>query len=341
MAVYIVQALINMFIIFLIYRLALKIFDKKVALIALCWAGLYIFYVRFAACILRETMIYLFFIGFFNLFYSWLTNNRDNKKNTFFASLVFFLLVHADMRYLYLFPCIFVLFVFYHRIRRGLKNFFIFVLIVITLSIPWGIRNYRTYGSFVLISTFYFPPGATLMESKFRYLINLHPSIKSQDASYPTDEERQIIKQGLNPKNRSQSEIDAIKKDVFPVSTFWGRRLFWLKELWQPMRLVGTYHPFPSCKFFPSYSFTYNLTSMICYGFILPFAFIGTIILLSKRKKYVLFLLLPIFCHTLAHVAVASVIRYRIPIDSFLIILGAYGIRASSEFLITIKKRRA
>jgi len=79
---------------------------------------------------------------------------------------------------------------------------------------------------------------------------------------------------------------------------------------------------------------------MISYGLLLPFAFIGGIILLIKPKKYILFLSLPLFFHTFAHMAVGSTLRYRVPADSFLIILGAYGINALYRFLTTIMRKR-
>lgn len=343
-AVYIFQAFVNVLTIFIIYRLALKIFDKRVALIALIWSGLYGFYLWFSAHILRETLICFLLISLFYLLYACLTLPSDRRSNIFATSLLFLLLTHTDARYLYLLPCIAILFIIYRQFSIGIKNFIIFSLLVIIFSVPWGIRNYVAHKDFVLISTFYADPGCNIIKefmgngsrySKIRkWNLDKERIDTTDNLKYPTEEERELVKEGLNPRNRSKEEINTIKKDIYPTATFWGRRWYNLRELWRPFTLHGFYTPFPYCKF-QIWSLRHNLFSIISYGALLPFVLIGIIKMIADKNRNLWFFILPLFFHTLAHNIVWGDYRYRIPVDSFLIILGAYGITLAYRFIRT------
>jgi len=344
LAAYILQAFVSVLTVFIIYRLVLKIFDERVTLVALIWSGLYGFYLWFSAHILRETLICFLLIAFFYLLYTCLISSTHRKSNIFAISLSFFLLAHTDARYLYLLPCIVILFIIYHRFSIGIKNFIIFSLLVIIFSVPWAVRNYVAYKDFVLISTFYADPESNVikefMGNSARYSKIIKWDLNNErvgtiyNPEYPTEEERELVKEGLNPHNRSKEEINAIKKNIYPAATFWGRRWYNLREFWRPFTLRGFYTPFPACKF-RIWSLRHNLISIISYGALLPFVLIGIIKMIGDKNRNLWFFILPLFFHTLAHNVVWGNYRYRIPMDSFLIILGAYGITLAYRFIRT------
>ncbi|MDP2924191.1 MAG: glycosyltransferase family 39 protein [Candidatus Omnitrophota bacterium] len=331
-AVYVFQALINTLTIFIIYKLAFKIFGKKAASVAFFWSGFYGFYLYFSGQLLREVLIYFFLVLFFYFCYLWLSNT--SKKDIFFASLTYFLLIHTDCRYLYLLPCILVLLIIYKHLIKGMKNFLVFMFIVIILSLPWVIRNYKAHNNFVLINSYYFKPGSNIIKG-FRYAAHiLKPATINitNNPDYPREEERVLIKRGQNPNNRSAAEIAAIKADIYPPSTFWGRTFSHFKQLWLPCMFSGEYTPFPFCKFI-KFSFRHNVISLISYGILFPFTLIGAIMLAMRNKKAFLFFFLPIFLHTFIHTLTWGEYRFRVPIDFFLIILAAFGIVTLCNYL--------
>ena len=318
-AVYIVQSLISTLTILIIYKLALKIFGERTALASLLWAGPYGFYLWFAATITRETLIFFFLILLFYLLRACLTDSACRKRKIFATSLIFVLLAHTDVRYLYLLPCIGILFIIYQSFLRGARSFCVFLLLAIILSAPWAMRNYITYDNFVFINDMYGYLGRTSIEGfkKARNYLNTGEiNTIRKNPNYPTEEERILVKKGRNPKNRSADELFSIKKGARAAATFWRRKWFNLRELWRPFMLYGIYESYTSCIFI-RWSLRHNIFSMIFYGLLLPFAAIGIISFTARRNKDIWLLLMPVFFHTLFHVLTWGEYRYRIPIDSF------------------------
>jgi len=334
LAVYIAQSLMSTLTVFIIYKLALKIFTERAAFMSFIWAGVYGFYMWFAAAIMRETLIIFFLILLFYLLHACLTDSACRKRKIFAASLIFVLLAHTDSRYLYLLPCIGILFIIYQSFLKGARNFCVFLLLAVVLSAPWAIRNHIAYDKFVFINDMYGDLGHTsikgLKETRnYLYMGEINTIWKNPD--YPTEEERISVRKGRNPKNRSADEVFAIKKGACATATFWGRKWFNLRELWRPFMVYGIYEPYNNCSFI-RWSFRHNIFSIIFYGLLLPFVAIGIIGFAAKGNKDIWLLLLPVFFHTLFHVVTWGEYRYRIPIDSFLIILGGFGIAVVGEF---------
>lgn len=330
-AVHVLQALIGALTAFIIYKLSLGMFGKTAGFIAFIWSGFYSFYIWHAIRIGRETLVCFLMALFFYLFFMHLADPADRKVKIFTPSLAFFMLIHTDSRYLYLLPCILLLFVIYQRPRRAIKDFFIFAIMALMLSLPWAARNYLAYNEFVLINTQHVYPGWNIIKGfKYRnergwHIIDTRTLNVTHNPDYPTEEERRSIKSGLNPNNRSKEEIVAIRKDIYPSSAYWGRRWFCIKEIWRPFMLHGIYSPFPSCLFL-RWSFRHNFASLVSYMPLLPFALIAIAVLAIRKNKNMWFFILPASFHTFAHVFTWGDCRYRYPIDFFLIILAGYGL---------------
>lgn len=120
---------------------------------------------------------------------------------------------------------------------------------------------------------------------------------KIYSKNYPTLEERELIKAGKNPNNRSAKEVEAIKNDVFPPKNFIGREWFYFRELWTPYHFKSEYRPWPDCRFAES-SYPYfhkGIGKIIVYGTLLPFMIFTFIYLFRRKRKEVYFLYSPIF----------------------------------------------
>ena len=341
-AVYIFQAFLSIMTCFYIYKLSKKIFSERVAILSIIWSGFYIFYLQYVRFLIRETLIFFLIIIFFYHLYLYLVDeNRKSKK--FWPILLYLLLIHTDPRYLFYLPFFILLFVIYQPIKQGVRNYLVFLSIAVLLMVPWAIRNYIAYDGFVLINTRTLDLRPDDQRSSVFYnrisnnVLNFRVINETNNKKYPTEEERNLIKQGLNPTGRTADEIEAVLNDVYPASTFFKRKLYWLIELWRPARFSADYFPFPDARFQGKWSLRHNLSNILCYGILLPFMLIGVYYLIRQKNKISIFLIFPILIQTLLHVLQWGLYRYRVPIDAFIIILASFGFFSMYNML---KERR-
>lgn len=334
-AVYIVQALLSTLVLYFIFRLAAKIFNNRVAFIALVWAGFYYFYLKYVGYVLRETLEFFLVAAAFYYLFLLLTEEGDRLKNLIIAALSFFMLSHTNPKYLLLLPLLLGLFVIYQPFLAGLKRYLVFASVSLLLMVPWLIRNYIAYDGPVIINSRLDFRGKEKMikSSDFLTRSSFDSTVsRSVHGNAITPEERELIKQGLNPRQRSAGEIDAVMRDVYPAAGFWERRLAMLMEFWRVTKFRGHFLPNPSARF-EQWSLRHNLLNLLCYGILLPF-FLGAVVwLIRRRHKYILYILFPVVFQALLHTFVWSRERYRHPVDMFIIIIGVYGLYSAGVFI--------
>jgi len=273
---------------------------------------------------MRETLEILLMIMLFYCLLLYLKDENRKPRNLLFFSILYSMLIHTDPRYLFYLLFFIIVFIAYGSFWLGVKKYLLFISITIILLIPWSIRNYVTYNDFILI---------TSHTAEYIRCSNLNKIFKGSDANslkivnedYPTEEERNLVKQGLNLKERSAYEIDAIMHDVYPTSSPLKSMLFWLVEFWRPIRFTCSYSPYPYALFLGKWSLRHNLASLLCYGVLLPFMILGIFYLIKKDKFMCIFLTFPILIHSLLHSLAGATYRYRIPVDAFIIIIAFFG----------------
>jgi len=133
------------------------------------------------------------------------------------------------------------------------------------------------------------------------------------------------VKQGLNPNQRGEEEVAAIRKDIYPASEFWERKVFWFLNFWRIARFSADYFPFPDARFKGRWSFRHNMAGILCFGVLLPFMIVGIFLMIKEGDRAWVFLVFPIFVQTLLHVLLWGRYRYRVPIDGFVIIIATYA----------------
>jgi 4-amino-4-deoxy-L-arabinose transferase-like glycosyltransferase len=333
LAVYVVNSAISVFLCYLIFRLAYKIFGKMVAYISLCWSGLYVFYYFYSGDLLREVIVFFLLFSFFYQLYIYLMEN-DGIKKLIFCSLIFSILVLTDARYLFYIPFLLLLFLIYSPKLRNIKRYMYFSLLVFVFIFPWNLRNYVVYGDIVFINTRTY--DNRLKDNIRTRLLSTEKITKPKsyetadywevNYSYPLQQERDSVINGYNPRHRSDVEVALIKKNIYADSTFLGRKLYWMKEMFRPVRLHYDYLPFPSAAIEKPWSFKHNITSGLFYGLLIPLFFISCVLLIKCNKKEFFFLIFPIITQGLLHFLMFGLDRYRLPIDSFIIILSAYAL---------------
>jgi hypothetical protein len=329
-AVYIVQAFFNVLTCFIIYKFSQKLVNEIVATLALIWSGFYGFYLFYVKFLMRETLIVFLITTFF--YYLYLYFESKSRKSAKFGVILicYFLLIHTDERYLFYLPCLVFLFIFYQPVTIGLRNYLIFLSITIIMMVPWTIRNWITYDRFILIDAY---TTDLYLENNFFYYVAKDLGLfKSTDPrrivsdSGPTEEERKLVKQGMNPAQRSEDELEVIREDIYPATSQIKRMWYYTIELWRPLRLSADYYPYPYATFNGKWSLRHNMFSLIFYGILLPFMLIGFYFLFKEKNRARFFLLFPILIQTLLHSLSWGIYRYRVPVDAFIIIIAFYGL---------------
>jgi len=330
-AVYFFQSIISTLSVYYIFKLSSSMFGERTSLLALFWGGVSFLYLWYNGMILRETIvIFLMILSFYHLWVFFenkkMVHCLKNKDLLAFA-VSFTFLLHTDARYLFYIPFLAILFVIYSNFWKGVKDYSWVLAMLILLLVPWTIRNYIAYDGFVLINTRTIDARQKSLSMRTKQL-SVAMVKQTENKNYPSEQERALIKKGQNPNNRLPEEIAIIKKDVYPASTFLGRKLYRFKEMWIPFRTWSDYEPFPGADFRGPWSLRHNISSLIFYGTLIPFFFVGISHLFKTRNKAVWFLLFPIAIQALLHFLMWGRDRYRMPIDAFIIILGCYGISA-------------
>lgn len=335
LAVYLIQALLGTLMLCIVYRIAyLSVRSKAVSYISLVWAGFYIFYLRWVGELLRETMVYFLLAYFVFLFLKFFNDKHFRLSRIFWMSLVYTALIHTDGRYLFYAPFLAIPFLMYTKpFWHAIKQYVLFGLFVVLLTLPWTARNYFAYGDVIIVS--YYTLNLTGGELSARNELFDTSEIKKaapslhynrHNENYPTGTERELILQGTNPNNRSASEIRAIKQGKRAATSFLGRKWYFFKKMWSPVYFGGAYAPFPMAYFEEGYSKGHNLVSLLQYGLLLPFAIIGMLFILVKKKRVAYLIVFVTIIHMLLHLLTFGIERYRHPVDAFIIIISMYGV---------------
>ena len=318
----------------IIYKTAILVINSKaVAYLSLLWSGIYIFYLRWIGELLRETLVFFLYALFFYLLFKLLKDKSVKIKNILLISIIFTLLIHTDGRYLFYAPFLIILFLIYVKpIWSALKNYIIFGLLVVVFTIPWSIRNYIAYGDLIVVSKYTLNLTSSELSARNELfdtsdIKEVKPSLHSgYNQNYPTETERDSIIAGFNPRNRTNSELLAIRKGKKAATSLLGRKAYYFKKMWAPFNFGGYYAPFPMAYYEEGYSISHNIISICQYGILIPFAIFSIIFGIVKRKKWIWLLIIPIFIHMLLHLLTFGIERYRHPVDAFIIILAMNNI---------------
>lgn len=344
LAVYIIQSALGTWMIWLIYKISDLAFNSRpVSFTALIWSGLYFVFLHYSGQLLRETLIFFEVVLLFWIFLRLSKSGQFPFTGLLSLSLVYTLLIHTDGRYLFFAPFLLIIFIcFGGRFLRALRKYMVFGGLVILFTIPWTIRNYFAYGEVIVISEMTLNlTGDQLSTRGEHFVFKDIDSVYTTPAfdcneNYPTEEERALVKTGFNPNNRSEEELDLIRRDIYPVKSYLGRKLYFIESLWSPFDFTFNYKPFPWANFEGPFSMKHNILSIICYGLLLPFYLYGIILMAGRKNRSWIILLLPVALQFVLHVLTFGIERYRHPVDAFIIIAGTFGL---CNFISVLKNR--
>jgi len=312
----IAQALVDSFTCIVIYFIAKRIFDRRAGMLAALLTALYPYFIYNTGDILKETLFTFLISLSILLFYHAIERDRLILKIA--AGISFGLSVLCKSTILPFYMSAFIWYIAFHPPQIQIKDkirgaLVIFSFMLLTIA-PWTIRNYFHYHHFVLVETH----GPMIFWQANNPVDLVYEDIPDLDVQRLPDEYADCC---------NTAELN----EVLKLPQFEGDKVFMRKALSFIRDNRSAYITllrkrfFHYWRLFPRIATKRNkLIAKLTSGWILPFGWLGIILAWKKywRKTGLLVLLLASF--TCVHIVFWAMIRYRVPIDPFVIIFCSY-----------------
>jgi|WetSurMetagenome_2_1015567.scaffolds.fasta_scaffold06988_4 4-amino-4-deoxy-L-arabinose transferase-like glycosyltransferase len=295
LAVRIVQAIVSSCTCLTVYLFAKRIFAVTAARIAMAACAVYPFLVYYSGAVLTETL----FIFILSLIMLSLSGRKFAWAGVFFglgilcrSELVFFLLCALAGTFAVL------------RWKDALRKAAVMAAIAGAILLPWTIRNYLVFHAFVPLTTM---SGYTFYEGNSPY-----NSTGGPGGALPFPDTRGM---GEIEKDRflRHEAIAAIRENPGRMAgLLWSK----FKRLWNVRLNTDN----------PAYvSRLTVLASMISFTPVLVL-FVAGLALSWKRRRELIYLYLLVLHTTAINLAFVSSLRYRLPLEPFMIVVASYAL---------------
>lgn len=289
------------------YKISLEIFERReVAFTTALLFAIYPFFNFYAITILTET-IYIFFL-YAALLFAVRFLKYFSLRDIIWFSFIFALSTLTRFADLSMFPFFLLLFLIF-MLRSGKSPLSAGRMLLVAIAVffltmtPWWIRNYSVHGEFVATSV---------------------------------GESGKVFYSGNNPKNQSGGGIGKIDVDFSSFEhiqdlkerdrAMWKAGIEWIKENprdWMVLeikKLIRFYSPIFYAEQYNKWY--YNLISVLSYGIIFLLFLYS---LFQHRTKFLYYspLLLYTVLLTAVHLVFIASLRYRLPLEPFMIIMAA------------------
>lgn len=318
LVVIILNAILGAFITILIFYIGKNIFNYKIGIFASFLSITYVLYYKWIPHLLKEMWIFILFPLIIYLVFLESREKRITPK-ILLISFLFAFLIHIDERFLVYLPVIILILLILNlnTLKVSFMRSLAFLILVLALMVPWTLRNYQVYNRLVILTV-----RSDMVLNKF---YKNRKNIEKRGFYYLTEEQIDSIAKGQATYNRNPLEIERIKRGVVPRKySKWERWYNEFLEFWRPVRFNPGY-------VYSGYRFEYkslrhNLAILLTYGVLLPFFFVGVYLTFKKKNIEGIIIFSILVFHTLIHVFLFWVrVRYRVPIDIFIITFASYG----------------
>lgn len=340
------NCVISTIMIYIVYLISIRIFNNvPAALLAAFVTSVYIYFLKYIATSGKEVWIAFFFAAVFLYMLKLKDKTERYLKTTVILSFLYAYFIHLDERYIIYAPLLFFFIIILDKksVQNGIKKSLIFTCLVLLLMVPWLIRNYQVHNKVVIISL----RLATVTDKLFGYPQQQYWDERSR--WYMTEGEVDSVIAGTRTTTHlglpvPPEQVEAMRNGIRPRPFSTGETMWEsFKALWQPIDLIKWNYVQDGYRFDHMPSLKNNLSVFLTYGIMLIFSIFGMFRLFSIDKRIAWFVLSIFIFHTLIHVVFIpfTEYRYRIPIDSVIITLGAYGIYTIVRKYILAKRNNS
>ncbi|MCA9935689.1 MAG: glycosyltransferase family 39 protein [Ardenticatenaceae bacterium] len=319
----------------LVFRLAQKLFAQQgepgtvIGLVAAGVTAVYIYFFYYAGALMTESFYITAILWVFDIA---LSLKRGEKRDwSRWILLGVALGVTVLLRQLFLLFIPFLLLWLWWATRPNLLKLALPLVITVLFILPWTYRNYRVFDQFVLLNTnsgyaFYWGNHPI-------YGTHFIPILPPEMGSYID-----LLPKDLLRQNMSEAALD---------SALLGRALENIQA--DPLRYIqlSISRIPPYFAFWPEADsgMVSNLSRLGSFALFLPFMLAGLVMTLRYRygswqtwlaSPFTLIYLFVVI-YTGIHVLTWTLVRYRLPIDAFLVIFAALAICRLGEWLLKRK----
>ncbi|OGL38623.1 MAG: hypothetical protein A2042_03375 [Candidatus Schekmanbacteria bacterium GWA2_38_11] len=318
-----VQVILSTISVYLIYILAKKIFNESIALLSAFIFSIYPTLIAFTHYLWSETLyifllvIIIFFLIVFSL--------KKNKGYLLMAGIVLGLASLVKSVIFYFLPLIvFWLFlVYFKNFKAFLISSTVFLIACASVITPWTLRNYYTYGRFLLVDT----NAGTVVWYNLNFFdsenydwggligkkLTRANGREKCNTGNVVDDYRCELKNGIKFIIKNPSLF--IKGSVTKLCDFWNPTSFLIRHM-----RAGYYGVKPGLAL----ARVITLVTVGSYIGVIIFGIFG--FFYSKNDLIKVLFLFLIFYYILIHMVMFGMSRYRLPIEPFIMVYASYAI---------------
>jgi len=300
LAVRVIQALISSCTCLIVYLLAKKLFNAATAKISMAACAVYPFFIYYSGAVLTETL-FIFILSLIMLF---LSGRRFLWAGIFFGLGI---LCRPEL-IVFLFLALAGMFIVLPK-KEALKRAIVMAAITGAILFPWTLRNYRVFHAYVPLTTM---SGYTFYEGNSPY-----NSTGGPGGALPFPDTQGM---GEIEKDRflRREAMRAIRENPRRMpGLLWSK----FKRLWNVRLNTDN----------PEYASRLTvLASMISFAPVLILFVIGLVVSWKRRRELIWVFLLT-FHTTAINLVFVSSLRYRLPLEPFMIVVASYALAAISD----------
>jgi hypothetical protein len=307
----------------LAYRLGYRHFGTKVGLVAAGLTALYAYFIYYAGVLMTETFYIIAILVALDLAGTLGLASDEAPRSGFKVAWLGLGLALAGAVLLRQVFLLFVPFLFgwllwrsyRHKvcsIRQAVSGILVATAILISAMLPWTLRNYRAFDSFVLLNT----------NAGFAFFWGNHPIHGHSFVAILPDEGpsyQDLIPPELLELDEAELDQALLQRALTFVRDDPGRYL-----LLSLSRIKDYFKFWPS----PDSSLISNVSRLFSFALLAPFMIYGIIISALRRSlstgTSILYLFVAVY--TAIHLLSWALIRYRLPVDAVLIVFAGVAI---------------
>ncbi|MEW6556608.1 MAG: glycosyltransferase family 39 protein [Elusimicrobiota bacterium] len=300
----IINAVLGSLTVVFVYLTGKKIFAESTGRISAVLVCFYPYLIAYTGDLLSETF-YTFLIAV-SLFVLLNLAEKPDFKNSLITGFLWGItsLTKSTILPFFFFSCFWLVF----RTKKIKPAFIAGMMTLLTIS-PWTFRNYIRYKHFILISPAYQSLAGSNNDTAM-ILETAGECDQPMTETYVPEEYQKIL---VLPRMESEK-------------IFKQKAIKWIKDNPKKFRWVLKRRLIHFWRLYPMMAYKWQkIVAMLTSGIYIPLCFIGIILSIKHFKNTSLFIVLFII-YTLVHLPFAIVLRYRVPIDPYIIIFAAYTI---------------
>ncbi len=316
----IAQALLGALLCLIVFYISQEMFNDKIALLAALIMAVHPLFI-YTGGVFYPIIIFTLLLALVVLLLVRFMANPNNKKYYFVlmcVGLLLGLLTLTKPVIIFVFPFIPLWFLIDKRVSffQTVKYSFIIFFIAGLTIVPWTVRNYLKYNEIYFI---------TAEGGHSFYGANVPWFNVDRSQGYEIPEEIKKKMEGLSEKEKNEilekEALNFIKKSPFQFIKLYTKKF------------VNFWRFYPKTISQNKYTNKKNtIVSLLFYGILIPFAFVGMAVSIKKWRKYYILYAVP-FSFNFGYSFFGTTIRYRLPVEPYIVIFSAVGMLIVLDYI--------